>query len=225
MMNLIWEYIIIIIILFGINMGLLLNATKYNSKKSITFSFIYAILIFIISLIALNFSSSLTFLSNYIEYILFIVGVLLFILIVQYLYIWNERKTKELEIKSLTFIGNIICSIILIFTLVALWEPQGSIFINAGLIAIIILVISLISLKFSKNIVGGVSGGISEYMILESILIIIFGLTFTYVRDLDYKSFTPFTMLTPTYQIVILIIGVIALFVIGIFINDSRLKK
>ena len=62
-------------------------------------------------------------------------------------------------------------------------------------------------------------------MILESILIIIFGLTFTYVRDLDYKSFTPFTMLTPTYQIVILIIGVIALFVIGIFINDSRLKK
>jgi peptidoglycan/LPS O-acetylase OafA/YrhL len=225
MMDLVWQYLIVIVMLFAINIGLLLNATNLDNKKSIIFLFFHTILFFIVSLIALNLSSSLKFLSGYIEYLMFAIGVILFILILFYLYNWNKGKIVDLKIKSLTFIGTIICSIVLIFSLTALWNSHGSIFFNAGVIALSMFVISFIFMKLSKKDIKGVPGGISEYMILESILIIIFGLTFTYVKDLNYKNFTPFTILSPTYQIILLIIGVIALIIIGVLINDNLLKK
>jgi hypothetical protein len=53
----------------------------------------------------------------------------------------------------------------------------------------------------------------------------IFGLTFNCVKGLNYEDFTPFTILTPTYEVIMLIIGIISLIIVGVFLNDYSLKK
>ena len=224
MLNLIWYYLIIILILFAINFGLLLDVAKLNFKKSITFSVIYSILIFIMSVIALNYGSLLTFFSKIIPYVLFTVGLILLILIMFYLYKWNKNEVKA-KINSLILLITIICQFTLIFSLVAIWNPQSSIFFNSGIVSIIFLIISILSSWILKNAIKQIPGGISEFIILESILVMIFGLTFNCVKGLNYEDFTPFTILTPTYEVIMLIIGIISLIIVGVFLNDYSLKK
>jgi uncharacterized protein YacL len=61
-----------------------------------------------------------------------------------------------------------------------------------------------------------------EYMCLFSILMFIFGLTYDSTRALDYSSFDSFLILTPTYKLIYVIIGLIVILVIGVLINDSK---
>ena len=63
---------------------------------------------------------------------------------------------------------------------------------------------------------------IGEYMCLFSILTLIFALTYNSTLNLDYSMFSPFLILTPTYQLIYVIIAIIAVLVIGVFINDSK---
>ena len=91
------------------------------------------------------------------------------------------------------------------------------------LIFAILCVFALLSFKLSKNSIF--KGKISEYFILESILLMILGLTYPYVTTLDYSEFVPFTILAPTYEIIVLIIFIIALLVIGVYLNDYRKKR
>ena len=59
-------------------------------------------------------------------------------------------------------------------------------------------------------------------MCLFSILTLIFALTYNSTLNLDYSMFSPFLILTPTYQLIYVIIAIIAALIIGVFINDSR---
>ena len=47
---------------------------------------------------------------------------------------------------------------------------------------------------------------VGEFMILESILIFILGLTYWSVKELDYSMFSAYLILTPTYKLVYVII-------------------
>ena len=63
---------------------------------------------------------------------------------------------------------------------------------------------------------------IGEYMSLFAVLTFIFALTYNSTLNLDYSMFSPFLILTPTYQLIYVIIGIIVVLVIGVLINDSK---
>ena len=66
---------------------------------------------------------------------------------------------------------------------------------------------------------------VGEFMILESILIFILGLTYWSVKGLDYNMFSAYLILTPTYQLVYVIILMIFILIVGLYYNDKQLKK
>jgi uncharacterized integral membrane protein len=61
---------------------------------------------------------------------------------------------------------------------------------------------------------------VGEYMCLASILIFIFAMTYNSTITLDYTAFDPFLILTPTYQLIYVVIGIVVVLVAGVFIND-----
>ncbi|MDO5815885.1 MAG: peptide ABC transporter permease, partial [Methanobrevibacter sp.] len=62
---------------------------------------------------------------------------------------------------------------------------------------------------------------VGEYMSLVSILVFILGLTYESTRNLDYTMFSSFLILTPTYQLIYVVIGIIVVLVAGVLINDK----
>ena len=65
---------------------------------------------------------------------------------------------------------------------------------------------------------------IGEYMTLASILIFLFALTYNSTLNLNYTMFSSFLILTPTYQLIYVIIGIVVVLVAGVLINDVRGK-
>ena len=210
MFNLIW-YLIVVLILFGFNFGLLLNAKKIKSKIPVyivIYSFSIFLLSFLVSFIKLD------FLINYVEYLFFFTGLFILLLI---LYQFNKKNKK---LNTLTFFGLILISYIIIGCL--LLSVSSLSFNFSVLIFFIFILFSFLGFKLSKN--SDFNGKMSEYLILESILLMIFGLTYPYVITLNYLDFLPFTILAPTYEIVLLIIFIFALLVVGVFLNDYGKK-
>lgn len=213
MINLIWEYLIVILILFGVNFGVLLNSKKIN-KNNLIYITTYSVSLLVLASIIPSFK--LNFLSNYTEYFLFTIGLFIFILTIY------QLNKKSLNIEYLTFVGLIILSYILI---VLLFLSMPSSFSSDILIEIFLfsLISSLVSFLLSKN--SSFIGKISEYLILESFLLMILGLTYPYVKTLKYDEFLPFTILTPNYELIILAILIFALLISGVLINDYRKVK
>jgi uncharacterized protein YacL len=58
-------------------------------------------------------------------------------------------------------------------------------------------------------------------MSLMGILIFLFGLTNVAVMNLDYTMFSSFLILTPTNQLIYVIIGIIIVLIIGSYWNDK----
>ena len=212
MINLVWEYMLIILVLFGTNFGLLLNTYGIKHKVPV-YILLYSLSLFLITIFISNIK--LDYFINYIAFLLFFIGLIIFILI---LYQLNSKNEK---LNFLTFIGLILISYFIIIYLIL--SSSSLSFDFSLLIFAILFVFSLLSFKLSKNSIF--KGKISEYFILESILLMILGLTYPYVTTLDYSEFVPFTILTPTYEIIVLIIFIIALLVIGVYLNDYRKKR
>ena len=59
-------------------------------------------------------------------------------------------------------------------------------------------------------------------MALASILIFLFALTYNSTLNLKYAMFSSFLILTPTYQLIYVIIGIFVVLVAGVLINDMR---
>ena len=63
---------------------------------------------------------------------------------------------------------------------------------------------------------------VGEYMSLFAVLMFIFALTYNSTLNLDYTMFSSFLILTPTYHLIYVIIGIIVVLVVGVLINDSK---
>ena len=63
---------------------------------------------------------------------------------------------------------------------------------------------------------------IGEYMSLMAILVFIFGLTNNSIMRLNHEMFSSFLILTPTYQLIYVIIGIIFVLIIGFYLNDKN---
>ena len=62
---------------------------------------------------------------------------------------------------------------------------------------------------------------IGEFVLLSAILIFILGLTYYSTLNLDYEMFSSFLILTPTYQLVYVIIAMVVIMIVGLFYNEN----
>ena len=210
MLDLILGYLLVIVILFSVNIGLFLGNFKFNDKKN---TFISA-LMGIILLIVMAISSILTInLLDYLSYVFILVSIIIFTV----LYIYLKRNNLRFSLSIIIFIYYMLALIL------SSQLAEHSIFNYSLVIVSIIVMIVAVQLskllmyaKRSYNVIIG------EYMSLMGILIFILGLTNVSIMQLNHEMFSSFLILTPTYQLIYVIIGIIFVLIIGFYLNDKN---
>ena len=209
-MDLIGGYLLVMLVLFAGNIALLMGNSKINNLKLILISLFFSIIIFILLNISVYLKISLL---DYFGYIFLIISIVLFFVIFYFIR-YNKVKLALYMVMALFFI-----SLILFCSQTSLNHLERIIY--SLCIFIILFVVYQLS-KLLHHAKRQYSAIIGEYMCLFSILTLIFALTYNSTLNLDYSMFTPFLILTPTYQLIYVIIAIIAALIIGVFINDSR---
>ena len=209
-MDLIGGYLLVLLVLSAANIALILGNYKLNNSKLIIISLAFAALSF-----ALMYASSyLTFdIMDYFAYLFFIIAAVIFISL---LYC---SKTDDFKIPFyLVFLTFIISQV--------LFSSQSDLpFISMILYSLFVFIVLFVTFKLTdllhhaKRPYSAITG---EYMCLFSLLMFIFALTYNSTRNLDYTMFSPFLILTPTYQLIYIIIGIVVILVVGVLINDTK---
>lgn len=209
-MDLIGGYLLVMLVLFAGNIALLMGNSKINNLKLILISLFFSIIVFMILNISVYLKISLL---DYFSYIFLIISIVLFFVIFYFIR-YNKVKLALYMVMALFFI-----SLILFCSQTSLNHLERIIY--SLCIFIILFVVYQLS-KLLHHAKRQYSAIIGEYMCLFSILTLIFALTYNSTLNLDYSMFSPFLILTPTYQLIYVIIAIIAALIIGVFINDSR---
>ena len=207
MLDLFSGYLLIIIALFSTNLGLFYRNLKNNVE---IYSVITAIILFFTLIISKFFTKNL---MDCFGYIFLLVAVVNFMIFIYYL-----RNNESRLIKSTVFISILfyIQSFLLSSQIANIDSLLFSLFSLVIIIASYIVSRILIYAKREYPIIIG------EFMTLSSILIFIFGLTYHSTLNLDYSIFSPFLILTPTYQLIYIVIAVIVGLIIGSYLNDMK---
>ena len=212
MLSLFEGYLLIFVALFAVNMGLFLGNFKINNSKAILISLLSGILLIGVNSISSYFKDSLSFLAGNFGYLFVVMAAVLFVL--TWIYLKKENNLKEVTlITAVLFYISILC--------IDAHIDGFSIF--NSLLLTLFLVIMMFVVYHHYDIVH--IHGNSATMILESILIFILGLTYWSVKGLDYNMFSAYLILTPTYQLVYVIILMIFILIVGLYYNDKQLKK
>ena len=209
-MDLIGGYLIVMLVLFTGNIALLMGNIKINNLKLIATSILFSIVVFII----LNVSVYLNiFIVDYFSYIFLIISLILFFVIFYFI------RNNNFKLALYSVLALFIISL-------TLFCSQTSLnYLEMILYSLCVFIILFVVYQLSKLLHHAkrqYSVIIGEYMCLFSILTLIFALTYNSTLNLDYSMFSPFLILTPTYQLIYVIIVIIAVLVIGVFINDSK---
>lgn len=209
-MDLIGGYLIVMLVLFTGNIALLMGNIKINNLKLIATSILFSIVVFII----LNVSVYLNiFIVDYFSYIFLIISLILFFVIFYFI------RSNNFKLALYSVLALFIISL-------TLFCSQTSLnYLEMILYSLCVFIILFVVYQLSKLLHHAkrqYSVIIGEYMCLFSILTLIFALTYNSTLNLDYSMFSPFLILTPTYQLIYVIIAIIAVLVIGVFINDSK---
>ena len=209
-MDLIGGYLLVMLVLFIGNIALLMGNIKINNLKLIATSILFSIVVFII----LNVSVYLNiFIVDYFSYIFLIISLILFFVIFYFI------RNNNFKLALYSVLALFIISL-------TLFCSQTSLnYLEMILYSLCVFIILFVVYQLSKLLHHAkrqYSVIIGEYMCLFSILTLIFALTYNSTLNLDYSMFSPFLILTPTYQLIYVIIAIIAVLVIGVFINDSK---
>lgn len=211
-MDLMSAYLLIVLVLFAGNIALLLGNSRISNPKLVMISAIFSIVTFLL----MNASSYLNIpLLDYFAYVFLIAAILVFALMV---HCTRNNKPKEL-----------LCSVVLIFIILTiLISSQANLdFFYTILYSLLVFIILFVVYQLTKLLHHAkrqYSVIIGEYMCLASILIFIFAMTYNSTITLDYTAFDPFLILTPTYQLVYVVIGIVVVLVAGVLLNDYRGK-
>lgn len=212
MLDLILGYLIIITILFSANIGLFSANYKFNDMKS---TLIFAV-IGILFLIVINISNFFSFnLLDYLTYIFIAISIIIYIVMLVYL------KNDELNASV-----SIIIMLYYMSSFLLASQIDESFLFNSLLLTIISIVIMIVAFQSSKLLMYAkrpYNEIIGEFMSLEGILIFLLGLTNISVMRLDNEMFSSFLILTPTYQLIYVIIGIIFVLIIGLYWNDKKI--
>jgi len=208
-MNLMGGYLLILLVLFAGNIALLLGNYKLNNLKATAVSAAF----FIITFILINTSNYLKLdLSDYFSIIFLAIAISTFILM---LYCTRKDNLKML------FYSSIILFIISTMSVSCQTHLEFFTGILYSLLVFIIIFVVYQLTKLLHHAKRRYSVIIGEYMSLVSILVFILGLTYESTRNLDYTMFSSFLILTPTYQLIYVIIGIFVVLVAGVLINDK----
>ena len=211
-MDLMGGYLLVLLVLFAANIALLLGNKKMGNFKLIAISLILSVVAFVL----INFSASLNIgLLDYFGYIFLLISILIFSIMIYC------TRNNYFNILSYSILVIFIISTILVSSQANL-NLFDSLFYSLLFFIILFVVYQLSKLlHHAKRQYSVITG---EYMTLEAVLIFLFALTYNSTLTLDYTMFSSFLILTPTYQLIYVIIGIIIVLVVGVFINDSRGK-
>lgn len=217
MLSLFEGYLLILSALFAVNLGLFLGDLKLNNIKALVVAIASGILLILVNIVAAYFKDVFFFLTGNFGYLFMVMAIVLFILM--YKYLKNNILKKITLVITLAFYITAFC--------LSSFMGEISIF-NSLLLALFLIIITFVVYQLSKLLFYAkreYSMIVSEYMILESILMFILGLTYWSVKELDYDMFSSFLILTPTYQLVYVIIGIALVLIVGLYFNDRHFKK
>lgn len=211
-MDLFGGYLLVIILLFSANIALLLGNIKLNNFKLLLIALGITISFLVISNLSSYLKGALNFLLPFYNYLFILVCLLLFIIMIYYVRGGNWRV-------ALLSVG--IVDIVLV---VLLSFQSNFYFIDSLLYSLCIFITVFFAYQLSKLLIYAKRDYpiiVGEYMVLMAILIFIFGLTYQSIWNLDYSMFSPFLILTPTYQLIYGIIFMVVILIIGLFYNDN----
>jgi lipoprotein signal peptidase len=214
-MDLIGGYLLVVMALFVANIALMLGNYKLSNLKVIVLSLICSAITFAIMNVSSLLNGQLSFLSDYFSYLFLAITIIIFVSIVYYI----RRDDFKIPFYSIS----------LAFVIsTALLSSQANLdFLSMALYSLLVFIILFVVYQLTKLLHHAKRQYpvvIGEYMSLFSILMFIFALTYNSTKALDYSMFSPFLILTPTYQLIYVIIGIIVVLVVGVLINDTRGK-
>ena len=211
-MDLIGGYLLLLLVLFTANIALMLGNYKFNNVKLILVSAISFIVSFSLIYVSGYLNAQLSFLLDNFSYIFLIIAVIILASLIYYV------KKGNFNVSLYAVMIAFLISMVLfasqatmdIFTILLY-----SLFVFIVLFVVYQLTKLLHHAKREYPVIVG------EYMSLFAVLMFIFALTYNSTLNLDYTMFSSFLILTPTYQLVYVIIGIIVVLVVGVLINDK----
>ena len=212
-MDLIGGYLLILLVLFAANISLIFGNYRLNNIKLIMASLMFSVMTFLLIYASGYLENQLSFLSDNFSYIFLVIAILIFASTVYYV------KTDNFKLPLYVVSA-------LYFMSVVLFASQSTLDIfSTALYSLFVFLIMFIVYQLTKLLRHAKRQYpviVGEYMSLFSILMFIFTLTYNSTRNLDYTMFSPFLILTPTYQLIYVIIGIIVVLVVGVVINDNK---
>lgn len=212
-MDLIGGYLLILMVLFTANIALMIGNYEINNIKLIICSFVFSIISFLIMHVSGYLNTQFAFLLDNFSYLFLIIAILIFLSMLHY--VKNNELRMPLSVILITFLLSVI-----------LFASQASLdFFNIltySLLSFIILFVVYQLTKLLHHAKRQYSVIIGEYMCLFSILVFIFAVTYNSTVNLDYTMFSSFLILTPTYQLIYVIIAVVVTLIAGMLLNDSK---
>ena len=214
-MDLIGGYLLVVMALFVANIALMLGNYNLGNLKVIILSLICSAITFAIMNASSLLNGQLSFLSDYFSYLFLAIAIIIFVSIVYYI----RRDDFKIPFYSI--------SLAFVISTVLLSSQANLDFLSMALYSLLVFIILFVVYQLTKLLHHAKRQYpvvIGEYMSLFSILMFIFALTYNSTKALDYSMFSPFLILTPTYQLIYVIIGIIVVLVVGVLINDTRGK-
>ncbi len=212
-MDLMGGYLLLILVLFGANIALMLGNYKFTNAKLILVSAMSFAGSFLLIYASGYLSAPFAFMLDYFGYIFLIISLIIIALAIYYL------KTDNFGIPLYVLLISFLISVVL-FASQATMDVFTMLLYSLFVFIMLFVVYQLTKLlHYAKREYPVIVG---EYMSLFAVLMFIFALTYNSVMTLDYTMFTPFLILTPTYQLIYVIIGIIVVLVVGVLINDNK---
>ena len=212
-MDLIGGYLLLLLVLFTANIALILGNYKFNNVKFIVASAISFAISFSLMYLSSYLNTQLAFLLDNFSYIFFIIA--LIIIVSMICYVKRDKLQASLYAVMIAFLISMV-----------LFASQATLDIFTMLLySLLVFVILFVVYQLTKLLHHAKREYpviVGEYMSLFAVLMFIFALTYNSTLNLDYTMFSSFLILTPTYHLIYVIIGIIVVLVVGVLINDSK---
>ena len=212
-MDLIGGYLLLLLVLFTANIALMLGNYKFNSVRLIAVSAISLVISFLLIYVSGHLNVQLAFLLDNFSYIFLIIAAIIIVSMICY-------------VKKGNFKASLYIMLIAFLISMVLFASQASMDIFTMLLySLLVFIVLFIVYQLTKLLHHAKREYpviVGEYMSLFAVLMFIFALTYNSTLNLDYTMFSSFLILTPTYQLIYVIIGIIVVLVVGVLINDGK---
>jgi hypothetical protein len=158
-------------------------------------------------------AAALSFLNDYFSYFFIAVSILAFLIFLHYF------RKNNLRLSLILLIILYIISVVCLASQAKLSISDDLLYSLFGCLTLFLVYQITKLLVHAKRQYPVIIG---EYVSLFSMLLFIFGLTYDSTRYLDYTAFTPFLILTPTYQLIYVAIGLIVVIIVGLLYNEHK---